>query len=41
VRVPEQAGEGKARLTLTFPGVTEPAIAPRTIEIQVQPRVKE
>jgi hypothetical protein len=40
VRVPEEAGEGKARLKLSFPGVKEPVIAERTIEIDVEPRAE-
>jgi hypothetical protein len=37
VRVPDEAGEGKARLRLSFPGVKEPVVAERTIEIAVEP----
>jgi len=37
VRVPPEAGEGKARVKLTFPGVGSLAIAERTIEIALEP----
>jgi hypothetical protein len=36
VRVPEGAGKGKAKITLSFPDKKEDKVTPETIEVPVE-----
>jgi hypothetical protein len=36
VRVPEEAGEGKAKVTLSFPDWEGAKVAPATIDVPIQ-----
>jgi len=41
VRVPEEAGNGKAKVTITFPDWKEGSVGPATLEVAVADREKK